>query len=177
MADLEKECRESIFSVSLCVYLSVIFLITWRPADGQSERKKINTAAIYIHIPFLIGSRGSFSFSLPFFLPHGSLKERPMTDGKGVGGGTTSTTSGRGFCPRSSFLIDLHLLIIHFADCYFGKKVYELEETWHPDLGSPFGVMYCIRCECMAVSYYLRLLLLIYDAWNRSKRYSMAAII
>ena len=29
--------------------------------------------------------------------------------------------------------------------------MYELEETWHPDLGSPFGVMYCIRCECMAV--------------------------
>ena len=39
------------------------------------------------------------------------------------------------------------------ADCHFGKKVYELEDTWHPDLGSPFGVMYCIRCECIAVSF------------------------
>jgi len=37
------------------------------------------------------------------------------------------------------------------VDCHFGKKVYELEETWHPDLGSPFGTMYCIRCECIAV--------------------------
>ena len=41
---------------------------------------------------------------------------------------------------------------IYSADCHFGKQVYELEETWNPDLGSPFGVMYCIRCECMAVS-------------------------
>ncbi|XP_032781634.2 dorsal-ventral patterning protein Sog [Daphnia magna] len=37
------------------------------------------------------------------------------------------------------------------SDCHFGKKVYELEERWNPDLGSPFGVMYCIRCECIAV--------------------------
>jgi hypothetical protein len=43
-------------------------------------------------------------------------------------------------------------LTLFFADCHFGKQVYELEETWHPDLGPPFGVMYCIRCECMAVS-------------------------
>ena len=51
------------------------------------------------------------------------------------------------------FILKLLLTIaIAIADCHFGKKVYELEETWHPDLGSPFGVMYCIRCECIAVS-------------------------
>ena len=42
--------------------------------------------------------------------------------------------------------------LFSFIDCHFGKKVYELEERWNPDLGSPFGVMYCIRCECIAVS-------------------------
>lgn len=29
-----------------------------------------------------------------------------------------------------------------------------MEERWNPDLGSPFGVMYCIRCECIAVSFF-----------------------
>uniref|UniRef100_T1JKD1 Uncharacterized protein n=1 Tax=Strigamia maritima TaxID=126957 RepID=T1JKD1_STRMM len=41
---------------------------------------------------------------------------------------------------------------IKFAECHFGGKTYELEDTWHPDLGHPFGVMYCVRCECMMVS-------------------------
>jgi hypothetical protein len=48
----------------------------------------------------------------------------------------------------------IYLSIFLIADCHFGKKVYELEERWNPDLGSPFGVMYCIRCECIAVSFY-----------------------
>ncbi|KAF7655213.1 hypothetical protein LDENG_00059290 [Lucifuga dentata] len=34
------------------------------------------------------------------------------------------------------------------SGCSFGGRVYSLEETWHPDLGEPFGVMYCIRCHC-----------------------------
>lgn len=37
------------------------------------------------------------------------------------------------------------------SECHFGKKTYELEEAWHPDLGSPFGVMYCVNCECTQV--------------------------
>ena len=49
-------------------------------------------------------------------------------------------------------------ILFTFTDCHFGKKVYELEETWHPDLGSPFGTMYCIRCECIAVSHPLQLI-------------------
>ncbi|XP_007663441.1 chordin isoform X2 [Ornithorhynchus anatinus] len=34
------------------------------------------------------------------------------------------------------------------AGCSFGGKVYALEETWHPDLGEPFGVMRCVLCAC-----------------------------
>ena len=38
------------------------------------------------------------------------------------------------------------------AGCSFGGKVYALDETWHPDLGEPFGVMRCVLCACEAVS-------------------------
>ncbi|XP_024211620.2 chordin isoform X6 [Pan troglodytes] len=36
------------------------------------------------------------------------------------------------------------------AGCSFGGKVYALDETWHPDLGEPFGVMRCVLCACEA---------------------------
>ncbi|XP_032401705.1 chordin [Xiphophorus hellerii] len=34
------------------------------------------------------------------------------------------------------------------AGCSFGGRFYSLEETWHPDLGEPFGVMHCVQCHC-----------------------------
>ncbi|CRK91207.1 CLUMA_CG004890, isoform A [Clunio marinus] len=37
------------------------------------------------------------------------------------------------------------------AECHFGKELKELGSTWFPDLGAPFGKMYCIRCECVPV--------------------------
>lgn len=38
------------------------------------------------------------------------------------------------------------------AGCAFGGRFYALEETWHPDLGEPFGVMRCVICHCETVS-------------------------
>lgn len=35
--------------------------------------------------------------------------------------------------------------------CQFGNQTYELEERWRPDLGPPFGVLCCVRCECTPV--------------------------
>ncbi|XP_014367390.2 dorsal-ventral patterning protein Sog [Papilio machaon] len=37
------------------------------------------------------------------------------------------------------------------AECQFGKQAKELGSTWFADLGPPFGVMYCIKCECISV--------------------------
>ncbi|XP_032516989.2 dorsal-ventral patterning protein Sog isoform X1 [Danaus plexippus] len=37
------------------------------------------------------------------------------------------------------------------AECQFGKQAKELGSTWFADLGPPFGVMYCIKCECIPV--------------------------
>ncbi|XP_014484870.1 PREDICTED: dorsal-ventral patterning protein Sog isoform X2 [Dinoponera quadriceps] len=37
------------------------------------------------------------------------------------------------------------------AECNFGRQIRELGTTWFADLGPPFGVMYCIKCECMPV--------------------------
>ncbi|XP_032668082.1 dorsal-ventral patterning protein Sog [Odontomachus brunneus] len=37
------------------------------------------------------------------------------------------------------------------AECNFGKQIRELGTTWFADLGPPFGVMYCIKCECVPV--------------------------
>ncbi|XP_067392662.1 chordin [Emydura macquarii macquarii] len=34
------------------------------------------------------------------------------------------------------------------AGCSFGGRFYALEDTWHPDLGEPFGVMHCVVCYC-----------------------------
>ncbi|XP_034722598.1 chordin [Etheostoma cragini] len=32
--------------------------------------------------------------------------------------------------------------------CSFGGRFYSLDNTWHPDLGEPFGVMHCVQCNC-----------------------------
>ena len=45
----------------------------------------------------------------------------------------------------------LIIFIFSIPECRFSDKRYELEDTWHPDLGPPFGVMYCVHCECVAV--------------------------
>eukprot|EP00095_Tigriopus_kingsejongensis_P008722 maker-scaffold1705_size30607-snap-gene-0.3 protein:Tk08722 transcript:maker-scaffold1705_size30607-snap-gene-0.3-mRNA-1 annotation:"chordin" len=37
------------------------------------------------------------------------------------------------------------------SECRFGDKRYELEQTWNPDLGAPFGVMHCFHCECVPI--------------------------
>ncbi|XP_059052840.1 dorsal-ventral patterning protein Sog [Achroia grisella] len=37
------------------------------------------------------------------------------------------------------------------AECQFGKQPKELGSSWYADLGPPFGVMYCIICECLPV--------------------------
>uniref|UniRef100_A0A665V0E3 Chordin n=1 Tax=Echeneis naucrates TaxID=173247 RepID=A0A665V0E3_ECHNA len=34
------------------------------------------------------------------------------------------------------------------SGCPFGGRFYSLEDTWHPDLGEPFGVMHCVQCHC-----------------------------
>uniref|UniRef100_A0A1B0D2U8 Uncharacterized protein n=1 Tax=Phlebotomus papatasi TaxID=29031 RepID=A0A1B0D2U8_PHLPP len=39
----------------------------------------------------------------------------------------------------------------YLSECQFGKQLKELGSSWFPDLGPPFGVMYCFRCECVAV--------------------------
>lgn len=47
-----------------------------------------------------------------------------------------------------------HLLILFCpssTECQFGNDLYELKATWNPDLGPPFGIMYCIECECEPV--------------------------
>jgi len=42
--------------------------------------------------------------------------------------------------------------LLSVTECQFGKVLRELGSTWYADLGPPFGVMYCIKCECVAVS-------------------------
>lgn len=42
--------------------------------------------------------------------------------------------------------------LLYIAECTFGKQVRELGSTWYADLGPPFGIMYCIKCECIPVS-------------------------
>lgn len=37
------------------------------------------------------------------------------------------------------------------TECQFGKQLKEIGSIWFADLGPPFGVMYCIKCECVQV--------------------------
>ncbi|XP_023344783.1 dorsal-ventral patterning protein Sog [Eurytemora carolleeae] len=37
------------------------------------------------------------------------------------------------------------------SECRFGGQSHELEDTWHPDLGPPFGIMFCVHCECVPI--------------------------
>lgn len=53
--------------------------------------------------------------------------------------------------PKAEKQSDLKILLL-FAECRFGDQTFELEQTWHPDLGAPFGIMYCVHCECVPVS-------------------------
>lgn len=46
-------------------------------------------------------------------------------------------------------------LISSFTECVFGKEVRELGSQWIPDLGVPIGILYCMRCECVPVSYFI----------------------
>lgn len=50
------------------------------------------------------------------------------------------------------FKITNFFIFISVSECQFGKTVRELGTTWYADLGPPFGVMYCIKCECVSVS-------------------------
>ncbi|KAJ7990619.1 hypothetical protein DPEC_G00302270 [Dallia pectoralis] len=34
------------------------------------------------------------------------------------------------------------------SGCSFGGRFFLLEDTWHPDLGEPFGIMHCVQCYC-----------------------------
>lgn len=52
--------------------------------------------------------------------------------------------------------VNLHFFneffLFFLSECHFGKELKELGSTWFPDLGAPFGKMYCIKCECVPVS-------------------------
>ena len=53
---------------------------------------------------------------------------------------------------HSEVKVSITTIISVFIECRFGGESYELESTWHPDLGPPFGVMFCVHCECVPVS-------------------------
>uniref|UniRef100_A0A8C8JIJ7 Chordin n=1 Tax=Oncorhynchus tshawytscha TaxID=74940 RepID=A0A8C8JIJ7_ONCTS len=42
----------------------------------------------------------------------------------------------------------MYMWTLPTARCSFGGRFYSLEDTWHPDLGEPFGVMHCVQCYC-----------------------------
>ncbi|XP_045475665.1 dorsal-ventral patterning protein Sog isoform X2 [Harmonia axyridis] len=35
------------------------------------------------------------------------------------------------------------------SECVFGNEVRELGSQWIPNLGVPFGILYCMKCECV----------------------------
>lgn len=37
------------------------------------------------------------------------------------------------------------------SHCTFGNQTFEVDDRWKPNLGPPFGLLVCIRCECLSV--------------------------
>lgn len=37
------------------------------------------------------------------------------------------------------------------SECRLGGRRFSLDETWSPDLGPPFGIWNCVRCQCVKV--------------------------
>nr|XP_026690585.1 chordin [Ciona intestinalis] len=33
--------------------------------------------------------------------------------------------------------------------CVFGRQFHVIGSSWHPNLGRPFGIMYCVTCQCV----------------------------
>lgn len=61
-------------------------------------------------------------------------------------------------------IIDVYFFIV--AECLFGKQPMELGAKWFADLGPPFGVMYCIKCECVPVSIVCNIFLILATVSN-----------
>ena len=36
--------------------------------------------------------------------------------------------------------------------CNFGNETFEVDDKWKPDLGPPVGILFCVRCECVAAN-------------------------
>lgn len=66
--------------------------------------------------------------------------------------------------PIFFFSLIITLYNLYFSECHFGKTLRELGSTWYADLGPPFGVMYCIKCECVPVS--VNRLLVVFSTTN-----------
>lgn len=41
---------------------------------------------------------------------------------------------------------------VRSTQCNFGNETFEVDEKWKPDLGPPVGVLFCVRCECVAAN-------------------------
>lgn len=38
------------------------------------------------------------------------------------------------------------------TQCNFGNETFEVDDKWKPDLGPPVGILFCVRCECVAAN-------------------------
>ncbi|XP_069474887.1 chordin isoform X2 [Ambystoma mexicanum] len=85
--------------------------------------------------PEFLPSCGTFSAMMEF----GERKKKPES----------SILVGNRSCMRSGLRSPISALWQPFhACCSFGGRFHALEDSWHPDLGEPFGVMHCVVCYC-----------------------------
>lgn len=75
---------------------------------------------------------------------------------RGSGGSRNSGDNNRG---RSNTEGDVQLRTRHewkrrhrkSSECRLGKNRYSLNEEWSPNLGPPFGVWNCVKCQCIPI--------------------------
>ena len=47
---------------------------------------------------------------------------------------------------------DKNQVSVRSNQCSFGNETFEIDDKWKPDLGPPVGVLFCVRCECVAAN-------------------------
>nr|XP_027229321.1 chordin-like [Penaeus vannamei] len=77
----------------------------------------------------------------------------PLGDGRR--GGRNGASGGGRDAGSSVRIVPKHEWKRRFrksSECRLGRNRFDLHQVWSPNLGPPFGVWSCVKCECVPVS-------------------------
>lgn len=146
-----------VFSLTInCLIVSLYKGRTWTATDDHWPRSRCNKRQIYSNLSFSLQNKAVEMFWLPA-LNMISLAARfswcswRFGSEWAVWSWFVHIPCPRGLSKRLEVSSRCSCLLSQ-SGCSFGGRFYSLEDTWHPDLGEPFGVMHCVMCHCEPVT-------------------------